>query len=82
MQGYIPLIDALVADYATTNPNHVFVGDTKAFDYFKINHLTDFQAEQGRQGTFYLHPNKKGAIALGEFWGQAILNVLQKLPAR
>lgn len=79
LQTYIPLMDALVVDYGKTNPNRVFVGDTQAFEYFKINHLTDFQAEAGRQGTFYLHPNKKGAIALGKFWGRAILKVLRQL---
>ena len=79
LQTYIPIIDALVADYKTANPNRVFVGDIKAFEYFEKNHLTDFQAEPGRQGTFYLHPNKKGATALGEFWGKAIYKVVKHL---
>ncbi|TFF34843.1 lipolytic protein G-D-S-L family [Mucilaginibacter psychrotolerans] len=80
LQTYMPVIDALAARYQAANPGHVFVGDTKAFAYFKKNYLTDLQAEEGRQGTFYLHPNKKGAIALGEFWGKAIYKVLKKLP--
>jgi lysophospholipase L1-like esterase len=79
LQTYIPIIDALAADYKTTNPNHVFAGDTKAFKYFEKNYLTDFQAEPGRQGTFYLHPNKKGAAALGKFWGKAIYKVEKHL---
>ncbi|MBD1367550.1 lipolytic protein G-D-S-L family [Mucilaginibacter sp. ZT4R22] len=79
LQSYIPIIDALAADYKAANPNHVFVGDTKAFKYFEKNYLTDFQAEPGRQGTFYLHPNKKGAAALGEFWGKAIYKVVKRL---
>ncbi|RWY49091.1 SGNH/GDSL hydrolase family protein [Mucilaginibacter gilvus] len=79
LQTYIPVIDALAADYKVVNPHHVFVGDTKAFGYFKANYLTDFQAEQGRQGIFYLHPNKKGAIALGGFWGKAIYKVVKRL---
>jgi lysophospholipase L1-like esterase len=53
LQTYIPIIDALAAEYKAANPNYVFVGDTKAFEYFEKNHLTDFQAEAGRQGTFY-----------------------------
>jgi lysophospholipase L1-like esterase len=79
LQTYIPIIDALAADYKAANSNRVFVGDTKAFEYFENNHLTDFQAEPGRQGTFYLHPNKKGAAALGEFWGKAIFKVVKHL---
>jgi len=82
LQSYIPLIDSLDADYKATNPSRVFIGDTKAFEYFKANHLTDFQPEQGRQGIFYLHPNEKGAIALGEFWAKAIYRVVKELPKR
>jgi len=54
------------------------MGDTRAFDYFKENHLTDQIPEQGNAGTFYLHPNKKGAEALGKFWGNSIYEVLFK----
>jgi len=35
------------------------MGDTKAFDYFRDNYLTDLIPESGNAGTFYLHPNKK-----------------------
>jgi len=79
LQNYLPQIDQLVADYAATYPKRVFVGDTKAFDYFKKHSTTDFQAEQGHQGIFYLHPNKQGAVALGNFWGDAIGKVVKKL---
>ncbi|MEO7212081.1 GDSL-type esterase/lipase family protein [Mucilaginibacter sp.] len=72
LQTYIPVIDKLAADYSANQPKHVFVGDTKAFKYFEKNYQSDFQAEPGRQGIFYLHPNKKGAIALGVFWAKAI----------
>ena len=78
LQSYIPLIDQLVADYAKTQPKQVFVGDTDAFGYFKKNYLTDLTPEDGHQGTFYLHPNKKGAAALGTFWAKAILKVLKQ----
>ena len=78
LQSYIPLIDQLVADYAQTHPKQVFVGDTDAFGYFKKNYLTDLTPEEGHQGTFYLHPNKKGAAALGTFWAKAILKVLKQ----
>jgi len=79
LQKYIPEIDLLVQDYAATYPKRVFVGDTKAFDYFKKHAETDFQAEQGHQGVFYLHPNKQGAVALGNFWGEAIAKIVKKL---
>ena len=79
LQSYVPKLDSLVAAYGATNPNHVFVGDKKAFNYFKKHHLTDLIPEKGKQGTFYLHPNKQGALALGEFWGKAIEKVVKKL---
>jgi lysophospholipase L1-like esterase len=77
LQTYIPVIDELAKSYKATNPKQVFIGDTKAFSYFKENSISDFQPEQGRQGVFYLHPNPKGAIALGEFWGKAIAKILK-----
>lgn len=77
LQTYFPQIDALVADYAITHKGHVFVGDTKAFSYFKKNYLTELIPEKGQQGTFYLHPNRKGAVSLGIFWGKAINKVVK-----
>jgi lysophospholipase L1-like esterase len=77
LQSYFPEIKQLVKSYDRANKNQVFLGDTKAFDYFKTNYLTDFQAENGHQGTFYLHPNQKGAVALGTLWGEAIYNIIK-----
>ena len=77
LQSYFPQIDQLVEDYKTTFPNRVFVGDKKAFSYFKKHYLTDLTPEQGHQGTFYLHPNKQGALALGTFWGEAINKIIK-----
>jgi lysophospholipase L1-like esterase len=82
LQSYIPKIDQLAADYASTYPKRVFVGDKKAFNYFKKHYLTDLTPEQGRQGTFYLHPNKQGAVALGNFWGEAINRVVSSMSSR
>jgi lysophospholipase L1-like esterase len=73
---YLPEIDKLVKRYRKTHKGHVFLGDTKAYDYFKANALTDFWAENGKDGVFYLHPNEKGCAALGGFWGEAIGRVL------
>jgi lysophospholipase L1-like esterase len=77
LQTYIPAIDKCAADYKTSNPKQVFVGDTKAFKYFEKNAETDFQHEKGHQGIFYLHPNPKGAVALGDYWGKAIAKVVR-----
>lgn len=77
MQSYIPVIDGLVKTFKTSHPKQVYPGDTKAFNYFKKNAETDLQHEKGQQGIFFLHPNAKGALALGEFWGKAIAKVLK-----
>lgn len=77
LQSYFPEIDALVAAYGTTYPGQVYVGDTQGFNYFKTHYLTDFQHENGQQGTFYLHPNKKGSATLGLFWAEAIRKAVQ-----
>jgi lysophospholipase L1-like esterase len=74
--AYQPEIDALVKAYKKTNPHHVFVGDKDAYKYFEQNYLTDFKAENGLDGVFYLHPNKKGDMALGRFWCDAIIKAL------
>lgn len=70
-------IDHLVESYHRTGNHQVFKGDTKAYQYFKENYLTDLKAENGLDGVFYLHPNKKGDIALGQLWAKAISKVLK-----
>jgi lysophospholipase L1-like esterase len=77
LQTYFPQIDALVAGYKITQKGRVFSGDKMAFEYFKKNFLTELVPEQGQQGIFYLHPNRKGAAALGVFWGKAISRVIK-----
>jgi lysophospholipase L1-like esterase len=77
LQTYFPVIDELIKNYSKTNPGHVFAGDKDAFGYFKKHHLTHMQHENGQQGIFYLHPNEKGSKKLGQFWGEAILKILQ-----
>ena len=78
LQTYMPQIDHLVAEYAVSHPKRVFVGDKKGFNYFKKHYLTNLQPEQGHQGIFYLHPNKQGANASGNFWGEAINKVIKR----
>jgi hypothetical protein len=79
LQSYFPEIEGLVADYAASHPNQVFLGDTRAFGYFKSHYQTDLTPEKGHQGTFYLHPNKKGAAVLGNYWGEAIYKIVKGL---
>ncbi|WP_114408152.1 GDSL-type esterase/lipase family protein [Larkinella punicea] len=78
LQTYFPEIDALIASYGATHPGQVKLGDTQGFNYFKTHYLTDFQHENGQQGTFFLHPNEKGAATLGLFWGEAIRKAVLK----
>ena len=77
LQSYYPVLQSLVADYANRFPGQVFMGDTEGFDYFKTNYQTDLFPEDGNAGTFYLHPNVKGAAVLGELWGKAIMKILE-----
>lgn len=76
LEDYYPQLQKLAEYYTHHFPGQVFVGDTDGFDYFKENYLTDFQPEDGNAGVFYLHPNAKGAVKLGEFWGKAIQRVI------
>ena len=76
LQSYFPQIDQLVSEYKKVNAGHVFTTDTKAFDYFSKHYSTDLIPEQGHEGIFYLHPNSKGDVILGQFWGEAIYKVI------
>ena len=68
LQTYVPQIFAI----CKLNPTRVFIGDRKAYNFFKNNYKQYLRAENGNSGTFYLHPNVQGAEKLGEFWGIAI----------
>src|SRR3984893_4035063 len=75
LQSYFPVINALVKKYSETNPGNVFTGDKDAFSYFKEHHVTEMLKENGQHRKFYLHPNEKGSIKLGQFWGKAIAKI-------
>jgi lysophospholipase L1-like esterase len=77
LTSYFPAIDRLAASYVSRH-RHVFVGDTAGFGYFAAHYQTDLQAESGTIGTFYLHPNAVGAVALGDFWAAAIAKCLNR----
>lgn len=77
LQSYFPMFKMLVKSYAKTQPRKVFLGNQQSFIYFKKNYLTLLTPENGKQGIFYLHPNKEGAFKLGEIWGKSIYKVLK-----
>ncbi len=56
----------------------VYLGDRDAFDYFGSKHRKYMFAEDGKAGTFYLHPNEAGARKLARYWAQAIVKVVKK----
>lgn len=76
LTAYYPEIVSLVEEYGKRFPGQVFLGDTAGYDYFKAHVEELFQAEEGNAGTFFLHPNKRGAVVLGELWGKAIARAL------
>lgn len=72
LQSYFPELESIVKNYSETHKFQVFMGNQKGFNYFRKNYLTDLVPEEGNQGTFYLHPNKKGAAKLAGFWAESI----------
>jgi lysophospholipase L1-like esterase len=70
--SYYPAIDKTVAYEDNRHRGHVYVGDRTAPAYFAAVYQTELTPEQGQNGTFYLHPNKLGAAALGRLWAEAI----------
>jgi lysophospholipase L1-like esterase len=77
LKSYWPEIDAVVKAFKKSRPHQVFKGDRKAYNYFEKNYLTNLKAENGLDGIFYLHPNKAGDLALGQFWAKAIINAVK-----
>ncbi len=73
LTSYFPVISKLPSKFSG---HRVFVGDTRGFDYFASTYLTNLNAESGQNGTFYLHPNREGAQALGQLWAAAILRAV------
>lgn len=75
LKSYRPVMDAMIAEYASSNAGLVNYGDTTAFTYFE-KHPALFTAESGVDGTFYLHPNASGAKYLAGLWADALMKVL------
>lgn len=72
LQSYFPKIKEL----AEENPDYIYEGDKDAFSFFEQNYLEYHTPQNGNSGVFYLHPNQKGAIKLGEFWAKALQKLL------
>lgn len=79
LNSYFPVLKKLEEEYAVTHPGQLFLGDTLAYDHFRDKRELFF-AEEGKAGTFSLHPNEAGAKELGAFWGRAILDRLTRKP--
>jgi lysophospholipase L1-like esterase len=77
LKSYFTAIDSVVSTYAASPPNQIFVGDTAGYNYFSIHFQTELNGQNGQNGTFFLHPNVKGAQSLGKFWADALLKVLR-----
>ena len=57
--------------------DHVHIGDAEAYDYFRQHYKTDvFEEKDARGKSYWLHPNEQGARRLAEYWGKALLPVL------
>lgn len=79
LNSYFPMLQKLEEEYGATHPGQLFLGDTLAYHHFR-NKSELFFAEEGKAGTFSLHPNETGAKELGAFWGKAILEKLTREP--
>lgn len=77
LQTYFPVLKSLVKNYSKEQAGKVFLGDQRSFSYFKKKHLSLLTPENGKQGFFYLHPNKQGAFKLGKIWGESIYKALK-----
>lgn len=72
MVGYTPVLKGMAEEY-----EDVYMGDEDAFNFFKENYEKYLCPEDGNAGTFYLHPNKKGAVKLAQFWVKKIVQLIQ-----
>lgn len=75
LKTYHTVITSLGSTYAAEG-TAVYLGNKEAFSFFE-NNTQYFTAEAGYSGTFYLHPNKEGAIKLAEFWAASIVEHAQ-----
>ena len=61
---------------------HVHMGDSEAYGYFAKHWQTDINEEKDARGrSYWLHPNEQGAQKLAEYWGKALLPVIEGMSA-
>ena len=72
LRSYYPYIDEVVAEY-----DQVYAGNRFAWEFFE-NREGLFTAENGRSGTFYLHPNQYGAKLLAKIWANSLLEIINR----
>ena len=57
--------------------NDIYLGDCDSYDLIKLDYQKYMFAEEGRAGTFYLHPNEEGAAKMAKNWGKAIVAAIK-----
>ena len=55
----------------------IYLGDCDSYDLIKLDYQKYMFAEDGRAGTFYLHPNEEGAAKMAKNWGKAIVAAIK-----
>ncbi len=77
LDGYRKDVLKIVEDYRQTT-DKVHIGDCTAWDIFR-GHGWLYRSENGKAGTFFLHPNQEGADLLGKLWAQPIIGVVRTM---
>jgi len=77
LNSYFSQIEALYAEHKLSHPNKVYLGEKAVYRFFQKDSEKLFKAEEGKHGTFYLHPNVEGSKRLAQFWVQGILKAIK-----
>ncbi|RQO69411.1 lipolytic protein G-D-S-L family [Pedobacter sp. KBW06] len=77
LSSYFSQIESVYAEHKLIHPNQVYLGNKAVFSFFQKQHKQLFKAEDGKHGTFYLHPNAEGSKRLAEFWLKGILRAIK-----
>lgn len=77
LESYYPMIEKLAAHYAEACPGRVLTGSTEVWNVFRDHCQEYLTPESGNAGTFYLHPNRRGADVLGKYWADALLKAVR-----
>ena len=72
LNGYTPVLESIAAER-----EDAMMGDKDAYAYFEKNYEKYCYHEPGYAGTFFLHPNPKGAKKLAKYWAAGIVKALE-----